>query len=463
MRIYETYRNSSNESTIIFKKESITGEELSVLKEDIKTVNKLTPVSERIKDLKKSYENFQNWESGKVNQFDDESIITDYIIKTVQFIEQWESFIKREYSAVQSKFIEKNRNLYEKSFEYRLIYNLRNMTSHTHHLPYTKVKKSIEEPPSIILEIDYLLKVHTGIQPSFKKELLSIDCKSLNLVEIINTSYPKLEEFHQSVSTLLIEEQNSFKLTSSTYRIIKFYNKYQEKNGVLGLTSDEIDIDKINKIGYRQTFKFTEIPYKLACFAALCSSMNFRLVGKVEKTIATKFPEEKDGIIYRGNKNVKYMEASWEKICEQVYKLTNNQNIYSCLYMIAGLSREDYKRKELEFIKKEDSFLSTHFNEKPLNSVSHESEVMIVYFHDEAVKDLELIYNGTVKNLRKDHFGNDWNGFGLGDSFQLNDQKVRVYSKTRSISEVKDRYFIGPSHLNPNKINYKKLDIKNIN
>src|SRR5690625_4043342 len=114
MRIYETYRNSSNESTIIFKKDNITGEKISILKADSKIVNKLAPISERIKDLQKSYNNFKEWELNKDKPIDEESVITEYIVKTVQFIEQWESFIKREYSNVQSRFLEKNRNLYEK-------------------------------------------------------------------------------------------------------------------------------------------------------------------------------------------------------------------------------------------------------------------------------------------------------------------------------------------------------------
>src|SRR5690625_7110050 len=95
MRIYETYRQSSNESTIIFKKNRLTNEEAFKLKEDIEIVNKLSPILGRIKDLRKSYERFKEWEEEKNKEIDEESIIREYIIKTHQFIEQWESIIKR--------------------------------------------------------------------------------------------------------------------------------------------------------------------------------------------------------------------------------------------------------------------------------------------------------------------------------------------------------------------------------
>src|SRR5690625_4010204 len=161
MRIYETYRQSSDESTIIFKEEKLSDKEASKIKGYIKIVNKLEPVQARIKGLRDSYEKFQKWEMNEIKQVDEETVITEYIIKAIQFVEQWESFIKREYENVKSQFIDENRKLYEQSFEYRLIYNLRNMILHTHQLPYTQVMKSIEKPHEVILDIEYRSEEHT--------------------------------------------------------------------------------------------------------------------------------------------------------------------------------------------------------------------------------------------------------------------------------------------------------------
>src|SRR5690625_1260221 len=465
MRIYETYRQSSNESTIIFKKNRLTNAEAIKLKEDIEIVNKLSPILGRIKDLRKSYERFKEWEEEKNKEIDEESVVREYIIKTVQFIEQWESYVKREYNQIQSEFIKEKRNLYEKSFEYRLIYNLRNMILHTHQLPYTQVVKSIESPHLIWLEQDYLIKVHTGIQPSFKKELENLDSEGFDLVQIINNSFPMLEKFHELISLLLIKEQPTSSLTGASYRIIKFYNQHQEKDGTLGITNDEVDINEVNKPEYRQTFNFTYIPYNYAYFAALSSSLQLRLIGKLGQETTSEFPVEKDGVIYKGNDKVKYLEANWHKVGEQVFELPKDENIYSCLYMIDGLKEEDYKRKELEFTEKEHLLLFRQFKtrKQPKPNIDYDAEVIIVYFHDETAQDLEVIYSGTVNALQRDYLGNDWRGFQLGDSFQLNDKKVRVFKKTRSIISSRDRYFIGPSAMKTHDINYKNLDLDRLN
>src|SRR5699024_2612728 len=331
-------------------------------------------------------------------------------------------------------------------------------------LPYTQVVKSIESPHLIWLEQEYLIKVHTGIQPSFKKELENLDSEGFDLVQIINNSFPMLEKFHELISLLLIKEQPTSSLTCASYRIIKFYNQHQAKGGTLGITSDEVDINKVHEPEYRQTFNFTYIPHNYAYFAALSSSIQLRLIGKLGLETASEFPVEKEGVIYKGNDKVNYLEANWHKVGKQICELPKDENIYSCLYMIDGLKEEDYKRKKLEFIEKEYLLfgqIKTRMQMKP--KIDYEAEVIIVYFHNETAQDLEVIYSGTIKALQRDYLGSDWQGFQLGDSFKLNDKKVRVFKKNRSFTSLRDRYFIGPSEIKPYDINYKNLDLDRLN
>ena len=459
MRIYETYRQSSDESTIIFKKEKLSDKEASKIKGYIKIVNKLEPVQGRIKGLKDSYEKFQRWARNDNEQFDEEIVITDYIIKTVQFVEQWESFIKRKYEKITSQFIDEKRKLYEGSFEYRLLYNLRNMISHTHQPPYTRVMKSIEKPHEIILDVKYLLEVHTKIQASFKKELISSQIESINLVEVINNSFPKLVSFHESVSTMFFNEQPTSELTNAAYNLLQFHNKHQEKNGSLGLTKDEIDIKRINNPDYNQTLSFTEIPYGLSCFIALSSNMVFRLKGKLKQKTSLEFPMEKEGMIYRGANKINYLGTAWIKVAEYLFELTEDISLYSCMYKIAGLQEMEYERKRIEFIKREQSIVSQYFPKKKKINVDKNDEVIIIYFQDETAEDLEVIYSGTHEELQRRHLGDNWNYFNLGDSFYLGEEKVRVFKKVRSIMSLQDRYFIGPNEINSHNINYKNLSL----
>lgn len=459
MRIYETYRQSSDESTIIFKKQKLSEKEASIIKRDIKTVNKLEPVQGRIKGLRDSYEKFQRWERNDNEQVDEEIVITDYIIKTVQFVDQWESFIKREYENINFKFMEEKRKLYEGSFEYRLIYNLRNMISHTHQPPYTQVMKSIEKPHEIVLDVEYLLEVHTKIQGSFKEELINSQIKSINLVEMINSSFPKLIRFHESVSIMFLNEQSTSELTNAAYKLLKFYNKHQEENGALGLTNDEINVKKINNPDYNQTLKLTEVPYGLANFIALSSNMTFRIKGQLEKEISSEFPLEKEGIIYIGANKLTYMEVEWIKVAEHLVEFSKDKSFYSCMYMINGLKEIDYERKKREFIKKEQSLISQHFYARKKININHDDEIIIIYFRDETGKDLEVVYSGTVDELQRNHLGDKWEYFNLGDSFHLGEEKVRVFSKSSDILSLKARYFIGPNEINSLKINYKNLSL----
>lgn len=459
MRIYETYRQSSDESTIIFKKEKLSDKEASKIKGYIKIVNKLEPVQARIKGLRDSYEKFQKWEMNEIKQVDEETVITEYIIKAIQFVEQWESFIKREYENVKSQFIDENRKLYEQSFEYRLIYNLRNMILHTHQLPYTQVMKSIEKPHKVILDLEYLLEVHTGIQRSFKEELIKKRIERINLVEVINNSFSKLIRFHESVSTMFLNEQSTSELTNAAYNLLQFYNKHQEKNGSLGLTKDEIDIKRINNPDYNQTLSFTEIPYGLSCFIALSSNMIFRLKGKLKQKTSSEFPMEKEGMIYRGANEINYLGTGWIKVAEYLFELTEDISLYSCMYKIAGLQEMEYERKRIEFIKREQSIVSQYFPKRKKINVDKNDEVIIIYFQDETAEDLEVIYSGTHEELQRRYLGDNWKYFNLGDSFYLGEEKVRVFKKVRSIMSLQDRYFIGPNEINSHNINYKNLSL----
>src|SRR5699024_7360449 len=112
-------------------------------------------------------------------------IIDEFISNSISFVEQWRSYLKNEYPDLVSFYDEEIKLIYENTFAYRLICNLRNMVIHTHHIPFTEISSSIERKAMIKLEKSYFITVHTGIQPSFKKELERIDIESFNLVDII--------------------------------------------------------------------------------------------------------------------------------------------------------------------------------------------------------------------------------------------------------------------------------------
>ncbi|UQX52295.1 hypothetical protein M5V91_14610 [Cytobacillus pseudoceanisediminis] len=90
--------------------------------------------------------------------------------------------------------------------------------------------------------------------------------------------------------------------------------------------------------------------------------------------------------------------------------------------------------------------------------VKDEAKIKIIYFSDEEVSNQVLIFDGTALQVREQQFGYDWDGFSLGDSFHLNDDKVRVYEIEQKLDTGEALYIIGPESINPNKIDFKKIN-----
>lgn len=468
MRIVETYRTSEKESYIILKDEEIIGDELERLNKDMKLINKIDPIKNIFYYFKNAYTQFKDWENNQnETNIELKSLVSNYIIKTVQLVEHWESFIKRNYIHLEDKFEKLRTGLYENSFAYRMLYNLRNLVTHTLEYPYNRKSLSIEKSPELILDKDYLINVHSKLQGRFRKEIEQMQEKSFDLVKIINVSYKDLIVFHEKVSNLLVEDLSNSGLIDAAYRIINFYNKYQENNGLLALTDNEIDETKLNQKDYRQNFSFTYIPYDLAYFIAMSAKMNFRLIGTISESSALSIPIRDRGVIYKGKQVIQFRDIKWTLVCDKTFHINKGQYLYSSLYMLDGLSKRDYRRHRNEFIGVERNFYNSNLEDLKMLTdriLNIEDEVIIIYFEDESAEDLKIMYSGSMQRIQEKYLGSDWTGFNLGDRFQLEDEKVRFFSKSRSIlsTEKRDVYFIGPMNLNSHRINYQNLKLKRI-
>jgi hypothetical protein len=89
--------------------------------------------------------------------------------------------------------------------------------------------------------------------------------------------------------------------------------------------------------------------------------------------------------------------------------------------------------------------------------VKDNARIRIIYFSDETISKQVLIFDGSAKQIREQQFGFDWDGFGLGDRFHLNDEEVRVYAIEDKIDNGETLYVIGPNGLSPYKIDFKKI------
>lgn len=100
--------------------------------------------------------------------------------------------------------------------------------------------------------------------------------------------------------------------------------------------------------------------------------------------------------------------------------------------------------------------------------LSNDSKVLLVYFSSHDAKDQTVIHKGTAGEFRK-VFGEDWDGFDNGDSFEIDFgnegvKKVRVFKISNTLLEDDtssgDKYFVAPTDLNPNKIEFENLNFE---
>lgn len=468
MRIYESYEDPLGEKVIEFKKEVIKGNELFELEKDMSMLKKLNPLLERSQPLKKSYEKFKLWSDSLKPDIDEiEDVIADYLSKSKSFIDQWESFLKKEYPEMCLLFDEERKYIYDKTFAYRLIYNLRNMDIHTHKPAFTRIKTSIESKPEILLEKEYYLNNHSGMQKSFRKELKKINNVSFNLIEIIRQCQEALIKLHEKISKEIMKELVEDGLISSTYRILMFSRKHQENNGVIGLTESGINPKKIKEKNYTQNFELKEMPYKLIYYCVLSNNKKFSFIGKIDKSKISGFPFKKDGIIYTGASENEHLGAVWKKVTDVKLNFEKDRSMYSALYMVKGLPLKYYDEKKQEFVDDANNVFNILIDESkkefPSLKTSDDTEVLIVYFfHENAIKQKKL-FKGLARQLRK-QIGIEWDGFSLGDSFYLEDEKVRVFvseSNRNFKTKIKsEKYFIGSNNLSSLDIDYTKLNFQ---
>lgn len=98
--------------------------------------------------------------------------------------------------------------------------------------------------------------------------------------------------------------------------------------------------------------------------------------------------------------------------------------------------------------------------------ITNDSRVLLVYFSDRNAKNQTLMHKGTAGEFREE-VGSDWNGFNLGDRFEIDFgnegvKKVRVFKMSSTLLENDEvhghQYFVGPAELNSNDVDMTNMN-----
>ncbi|MDZ5784467.1 hypothetical protein [Marinococcus luteus] len=307
-------------------------------------------------NLDTAYKEYLNWESER-NHYKLERFVINYLSAFGEFINKWAKYAKRKqkensYSVLFDYWEELRTSLFDRSFEYKLVYELRNYTQHGGE-PFTSITSS-ENGDSIHMDKDFFIKDYTGMSKHLKRELNKMDEKEIsvnNAIEKVNSELYRLQELMSSKSMEEECEENEEILASAVW-IMDFYNKNQENNGELQINFTDTTSALIRGDDSLH-FSTTEIPSKNAKFIATSIKAEFYLRGE-KFAKSPVLPFELNNTIYRGKKVGFHRSIEWEQILES--ENIKNKKYYA-LYVPKVLNNEEKKRIRKEYLNTMRSYL----------------------------------------------------------------------------------------------------------
>ncbi len=278
--------------------------------------------------------------------------INNYLSSYKGFIDRWETYLKRNKDESFIQFFKEALSaIYEKYFEYRFLYNLRNYAQHSG-TPVSKVSNSITDGIRVTLEKGKFIDNHTGMQPKFKKELDTISLDELDVDNTIKVVHKQLLELHNVLCNRELNSLNDEYLIASV-NVLNFYREYSKNQGELALT--DLDIEEIRKMSLEPgqiTLNLSKIPRLLAKTIISGAYIKFKFKGRnigpsngfpivhIPKTALeiSKFQTGREYVKSRG--------ITWIRVVESTgLKYRDGYDRYFSVYFPQGLTMKEYEEK----------------------------------------------------------------------------------------------------------------------
>ncbi|MDZ5784468.1 hypothetical protein [Marinococcus luteus] len=323
----------------------------------IEDVNFIDQIRGFYQHLTVAYNDYLNWKSER-DRFKKERYVINYISAVSEFVEKWEKYSKRksernENNKLAEHWKERITNLYDNSFEYRFLYNLRNYTQHGGSA-ITGTNSSVSG--------DYLYMKREmflndfKVQKVLREDLEAMEDKNIVVNTAIDKVHKELEEFQNAMATKDLEEEDnsgdSQKILLSSIWVLEFYNNNQIGYGKLMLDLNDSQ-EKVNQGEESFQFQFREIPYEYAKGLVRSAYIDFYLKGN-EFFNSSNIPYEDNGKIYQGAKVFKANGVEWEKI-KEIVNIENNK--YCALYVPIVLNKDDKEDLNYQFSNSMERFI----------------------------------------------------------------------------------------------------------
>jgi hypothetical protein len=251
----------------------------------VQNINYIVDFMDIFSTFNKAFEEFdkflKRFESKQVsnNEFVEkiELKINNVLSAGYKYIENLKTYFSRNLGTLAVEFYTLQLSkMYEKSFSYRLIYNIRNYTQHCGK-PFHSLEKSTEDHRLALFK-DVFLKEHKSIQPSFKKELQNLTESIYDIKNHLYQYFLNLAEFNK-VCVDYYSEINFKENIESAFFIIDNFKVLNDKYSYLIIDNYQTDNqDKLNLeikyINYKPSLyilskyirEFKYYGYTLPCF-----------------------------------------------------------------------------------------------------------------------------------------------------------------------------------------------------
>lgn len=293
--------------------------------------------------------------------------INNYLSSYKGFLDRWETYFKREGDNELIEYFKKTVSaVYDRSFEYRFIYNLRNFAQHVDS-PISNITFSLDKETVIKMNVEVFINSHSGMQSKFKRELLASKLEEIDVNRAIVTVHNELINIHVQLMNKLLDCTEDI-LSSASY-IVEFYKRHSKYNGDLAIIPQN-SVDSIVEISIRPGTANLEqdiVEYNWALVILKSANMKFKFIGKNVGKL-NGFPKliKPDSILeipkyYTGSKIVEYKGIKWISITKATNLVTKDgyDRLYE-VYMPTGLDLAVYQEK-INALKEE---VETFINQK---------------------------------------------------------------------------------------------------
>lgn len=343
--------------------DSLSEKDYEILRSHNRDILKIESRTEYLKLLNEEYEEYTSVIDNK-NSTITQIIraINNYFSGYKGFLDRWETYIKRELpDEISTYFKLLGNEIYDRCFEYRFIYNLRNYAQHAGN-PVSRIYRSIDNDTEVFLNKESFISSHKKMQASFRKELQRIHLDEIDIHASIIVVQKELESMQNKLIMKIVESTEGI-IYSANY-IREFYEKYSKYEGHLSIITQQNFDTLISGTG-TATLNPYPINHKMAIEILKGASFKFKFKGRYvgegdwfpvmhPTDNALQIPKFHSGI-----ESVTYENIKWERIMKRIkVSWAGDYDRLFEVYMPSGLSMEDYKEviRSLEEQEKEELF-----------------------------------------------------------------------------------------------------------